>query len=135
MRKVFFYLLLCAIGTGIMLLIRFASGHTTIQEGEYYYSDTLRYGYNAMTACLFFLIGVAVGLYTRLNPWLTGLCVVIMLPAVSFYEAAVYTGSHNLIPIELFIHFVFALPAIVGVFVGRLIYNKRVMKLRGEGRR
>jgi hypothetical protein len=131
MKSILLYLLLAVIGTGIILMVRMISGHTTIQEGEYYYSDTLRYGYNVLTACLFFLIGVAAGLYTRLSPWLTGLFLIIMFPVISIYEATVYRGSHNLIPFEFAIFFVFAMPAIVGVFIGRLIYNKRVMKMRG----
>jgi hypothetical protein len=136
MKSVLLYLMVAGIGTGLLLMVRLVAPASAIQEGEYYLSSTLRSGYSVYTACLFFLVGVVVGYFTRLSPWLTGLALVIVCLVVVFYESLRYRGSHNLLPFELFMYIVFAFPGVVGVYVGRVIYNKRVVgeraKMKGE---
>jgi len=48
----------------------------------------------------------------------------LIFPITIVYEASLDTTSHNLLPFELIIHFVFALPAIAGVYIGRFVFKK-----------
>ena len=131
MRNLFWYLLLAALGTGIMFMISMLFKPPLPEHGGTdYYMENFRNGYNLVTAILFFLTGVAAGLYTRLNPWWTGLSLVLVLPVLAIIESIIFHGSHNLIPFELVMYMIFAFPAIVGVYIGRVIYNRRVQRLR-----
>lgn len=127
MKTVLLYLLVVAIGTGLLLLVGLGLPRSVAQGNEYYLSAMLRYGYNVYTACLFFVVGLSAGYFTRLDPWLTGLCLILVCLVVVFYESFRYPGSHNLLPFELFTYLVYGFPAVVGVYAGRLIYNKRVV--------
>jgi len=118
------YILLVFLG---FLLIFFCSTiqQTSLpQKGEYYYSSFLRNNYTVLCAFLFFFEGIVVGYIFKLNPWLSRLFLLLIFPLVSFYEATIYRGSHNLIPFELVIYFLFSLPAIAGVYIGKYISNK-----------
>ena len=128
MKSLLLYLIVAALGAGLMLMVGMVAPISAVEQGEYYLSSMLRKGYNVYTACLFFLTGVAAGYFTRLNPWLTGLALVIVCIVVVFYESFQYRGSHNLLPFELIVYLVYGFPAVVGVYVGRLMYNKRVVK-------
>jgi len=44
----------------------------------------------------------------------------------SVVEAIIYKESHNLISFELIIHFLFACPAIIGVYPGKFILGKTI---------
>lgn len=92
--------------------------------GEYYYSNFLRNNYSFISGSLFFLTGVAAGYYFKSNPWITGVSLISIFPIIAMYEATVYRGSHNLIPLELAVHFLFSLPAIIGTFLGKFIQKK-----------
>jgi uncharacterized membrane protein YphA (DoxX/SURF4 family) len=74
---------------------------------------------------LFFGAGILIGFFLKLNPWLAGIALIAALPLASFYEASVYKGSHNLIPFELIIYFLFSVPAITGVYIGRYFSLRR----------
>ena len=110
-----------------ILLVLFCSTiqHAALsQPGEYYYSGFLRNNYTVICASLFFIIGIVVGYFFRLNPWFSGLSLIFIYPMVSFYEATVYRGSHNLIPFELVVYFLFSLPGVFGVYLGRYVLRK-----------
>lgn len=131
MKNIFWYFLLAVLGTGVMFMISMLFKVPMPQQGgEYYYLEHFRNGFNLVTAVLFFLTGVAAGIYTRLNPWWTGISLIAVLPILAIIESIIYHGSHNLIPLELAMYMIFALPAIVGVYIGRLIYNRRVVRSR-----
>jgi hypothetical protein len=56
-----------------------------------------------------------------------------IFPIACFYEAAVYSSSHNLIPFELFFYFLFSLPITAGAYLGKLIAY-RVKTKRGTAK-
>jgi hypothetical protein len=128
MRIVFPYLLLAVIGAALIMMISFLTAAKPPAGWELYYSRIFYNGYNMMTAILFLLTGITVGLKTRLSPWLTGIALISVLPVLAIIESLVFRGSHNLIPFELIMYFLWSLPAIAGVYVGRLMYNKRVLR-------
>ncbi|WP_162126109.1 hypothetical protein [Flavobacterium phycosphaerae] len=119
------YLVLIPVGFLIIYASSLLHHVTPPDAGEYYYTNWLRNNYTFLTAGLFLLAGLAAGYYFKLNPWGIGLCLVLLFPIASFYEMTVYRGSHNLIPFELIIHFLMALPAIAGAFLGKLLNKKR----------
>ncbi len=127
-KHFFNYFLIFLAGTAIILLVSKVQPHTTPDPGEYYYSNTLRTGYTVWTAIIFFVAGIIVGVISKLNPWLAGLSLIFIFPLVTLYEGTIYRGSHNLLPFELVIFFVFALPCVIGVYAGKFIRNKSFNK-------
>jgi hypothetical protein len=71
------------------------------------------------------------GCVFRLNPWLTGLSLILVFPLTALTEGTVYRGSHNLIPFELGMHFLFALPAIVCAYIGGYIASRKQKEIIG----
>ena len=111
---------------GILLLILCSTiQHTAVRPpGEYYYSAFFRNNYTVPGALLFLMAGLLTGYFFKLNPWLSGLSLILIFPLVSFYEAIIYRGSHNLIPFELIIYFLFSLPGVLGVYLGKFISDR-----------
>lgn len=117
------FLMLFVAGALLMFLL------TLVQQvphasGEYYFSSLLVKNYTIVAGLLFFLTGIACGYMLRLNPWLAGLSLILIFPLTTIIEMIVYKGSHNLFPFELAIHFLFALPAIIGLYLGQFIFYK-----------
>ena len=94
-------------------------------EGEYHVSEFLKNSLIIPAWILFFVTGFLSGYFLRLNPWLSGILLFLVFPLVACYEATVYKGSHNLIPFELIIYFVYSLPSILAVYLGKYIYSRR----------
>lgn len=126
MKLLFKYLLLVVVGPLIILFCSLFQ-HTTLPTGEYHYSMFFGKNYTIPAVAIFLLTGIATGYYFNLNPWLTSLCLYLIFPIISIIEAIIYPGSHNLIPFEFVMYFVYALPAIFGVYIGRSI-KKQVIK-------
>ena len=124
MPNTFKYILLVFAGPLLILLGSILQQVPPPQSSEYYYSMFLLKNYTGLTAILFFLTGLLIGYYFKLNPWLSGICLVLIFPITIVYEASLDTTSHNLLPFELIVHFVFALPAIAGVYIGRFVFKK-----------
>ena len=113
------YFSLMLIGLGIIVCCSLFQ-HIATVPGEYHYSHFLMKNYLTIPAAtIFFIVSVAIGYYWRLNPWLSGLCLFFILPLTSVIEASVYRGSHNLIPFEFIGFFIFSLPSVIGVYIGR----------------
>ncbi len=103
--------------------------HITPIEGEYHYSRFLQGNYLTIPAVtIFFIIGFGVGYFWKLNPWLAGFCLFFIFPLTSIIEATVYKGSHNLIPFEFIFFFLFAMPSIIAVYIGRFIFRQVVKR-------
>jgi hypothetical protein len=119
------YAMLIVVGIALILFASMLQTVTAPSPGEYYYSDFLRNNYTLLAGGLFFGAGILIGFFLKLNPWLAGIALIAALPLASFYEASVYKGSHNLIPFELIIYFLFSVPAITGVYIGRYFSLRR----------
>lgn len=115
------YLSLVFAGLFLIILCSTMQPVEPLQSGEYFYSGFLRNHYTFLTAFMFFVVGLSVGYYMHLNPWYSGLSLILIFPLVSLYEAFVYRESHHLLPFEFMVHFLFALPAILGVYLGRFV--------------
>lgn len=122
------YGLLIILGVLIVLLASQMQHTAQPQVGEYYYSSFLRHNFTILTACLYTITGLMVGYFSKWNAWISGLSLVAIFPLVSFYEATVYHGSHNLIPLELVVFLSFAFPAIAGIYLGRYIAKRNQIR-------
>lgn len=119
--SIIFYIFLFFIGI-LILFVNNKIKHTIIpQPGEYYYSNFLRSNYSYIFGSLLFGAGIISGYYFNSNPWVTGISLIAVFPITAIYEATIYRGSHNLIPVELAVHILFALPAIIGAYIGRYV--------------
>ena len=113
------YFLLIVTGLGIIIFCSLFQ-HVPPVQGEYHYSNFVDKNYLTIPAVtIFFIVSIAVGYYWRLNPWLSGLCLFFIFPLTSIIEGIVYSGSHNLIPFEFIGFFIFSLPSVIGVYIGR----------------
>ena len=125
MRKPLLYLLTMFAGFLLVLLSGLIISRSLLQSEEYRYSGFLMQRYSILTGIFFLVGGFFAGYFFRLNHWLTGLFMVIWFPLATFYELIVYPGSHNLLGIEVFFHFVFMLPAVIGSYVGAIAWHRR----------
>lgn len=121
----FYYILATDVGICILWLNALFLNPATPQAGEYYYSNLLRTNYTYLSASLFFVTGLIAGYRIKINPWLTGFAMIAVFPIIAMYEATIYRGSHNLIPLEIAVHFLYALPAILGVYLGKFITKQK----------
>ena len=119
----FKYLLLMVLGLVILFCCSLFL-HVTPVAGEYHYSELLRSNYLTIPGVtIFFIAGFGVGYFWNLNPWVSGLCLFIIFPLTSIIEGIAYKGSHNLIPFELIIFFLFALPSVIAVYIGKSFFK------------
>lgn len=118
------YLLLIVVGLSIILCCSLFQ-HVTPVEGEYHYSEFLRGNYPTIpSVTTFIIVGLGVGYFWKLNPWLVGFCLFFIFPLTSIIESTVYKGSHNLIPFEFVVFFLFALPSIGAVYIGKFLFKQ-----------
>ncbi len=118
------YPVLVIIGLMIILLCSLIQNVPPPGKGEYYYSSFLRKNFTLLSNVLFLVTGLVVGYLSKLNPWYSGICLFLVFPVTSIIEATVYKGSHNLIPFELIIYFLMAIPTVIAVYIGRFIRRK-----------
>ncbi|RZJ31629.1 MAG: hypothetical protein EOO48_01545 [Flavobacterium sp.] len=130
--KILKYGMLTIIGFLIIIIGSRIQQTGSTKTGEYYYSSFLNNNYTVFTGSLFCVAGILTGYFFKLNPWLAGLALILIFPLVSFYEATVYRGSHNLIPFELVMYFLYSLPAIVGAYLGKIIANRVAIAKHGQ---
>lgn len=119
------FFILMLLGLGLILLASALQDVRPPQAGEYHYSSFLRYNYTWLTGVLFLLTGLAIGYRFRPNPWRAGIALIFIFPLVAMYEATVYRGSHNLIPLEFVIYFLFSLPAVAGLYAGKWMFHRQ----------
>lgn len=117
-------LLLGTIGFLLLLLCNTVQHTPSPAPGEYHYSNLLRNNFKLLAIILFTATGLATGYFFRLNAWLTGFGLILIFPLTAIIEGTVYKGSHNLIPFEMVIFAVYALPAIAAAFAGKLLAQK-----------
>lgn len=118
------FFLLVLLGLGLILLASTMQPVPPPPAGEYHYSSFLRYNYTWLTGTLFLLSGLAIGYRFHPNPWRTGIAMIFIFPLAAMYEATRYRGSHNLIPLEMIIYFLFSLPAIAGLYTGKWLAQR-----------
>jgi len=128
MAKTIRYLLL--VFAGLLIIVLCSTIQKTIppSTGEYHFSSFLKNNYTILTAIIFFIAGILIGYYLHLNPWLSGICLVLVFYITAIIESIVYRGSHNLIPFEFIMYFIFALPSIAGSYAGRLVFRGLVKR-------
>jgi hypothetical protein len=122
--KLIQYLFLVFIGFLLILLVSIILETPATPQGEYHYSSFLKNNYGITAGILFLIAGLAVGYLMELKPWLAGICLILIFPITVLYEATVYSGSHNLIPFEFLVFILYALPSLVGAYLGKWLSDK-----------
>jgi hypothetical protein len=122
-----YYIILSTLGLLILLLCNLFLSLPTSKFPEYHYSNLFRDNYTHLGVALFFITGFLAGYFYKLSPLIGGLSLCLVFPITAVIEAIIYPGSHNLIPFEFAIHFVFALPPVLAIAIGRFAY-KQVIK-------
>ena len=97
--------------------------------GEYHYSRFLSNNFTFLAKTVYVLAGFAAGYYcSSIHPLLIGLLLFFIFPFVIMVEGTVYRGSHNLLPLELIVVFIFSLPSVIAALLGRLLHKQRLKK-------
>lgn len=118
------YLFLVFIGFLLILLVSIILETPASPPGEYHYSSFLNNNYGITAAILFLIAGLAVGYLMELKPWLAGICLILIFPLTSMYEATIYRSSHNLIPFEFLFFLLYALPSLAGAYLGKWLSDR-----------
>jgi len=123
----FKYLLLGVLGP-LTIIISSLFQNIIIPKEQQGFSYFLNYNFTMPVGTIFFITGVLIGYFWQLNPWKVGLCLFLVFPVTAFIEILIYRGSHNLIPFELLIYFLYALPCIIAVYIGKYISQQRAKR-------
>ena len=107
-----------------MLILQYFQNIPTPPSGEYYYSKLLRLNFTWIAILLYSIAGFTIGYLFQINCFQVGLSLIGIFPITSIIESIIYPGSHNLIPFEFAVFFVYGLPAIIAAFIGINIYKK-----------
>jgi len=131
LNKLFKCFLLFITGLVIVLLCSLFHQLPLPAKGEYFYSNFLRTNYTLLARVIFIISGFLIGYFYQLNPWYSGISLFLIFPITSVIEALIYSGSHNLIPFEFAFHLLMAIPTVISVFLGRLLF-RQVAKRRAK---
>jgi hypothetical protein len=122
--KIIQYLFLVIVGLLLILLVSIILETPTTPPGEYHYSSFLQNNFGVFACILLLIAGLVIGYLMNLIPWLAGLCLVMIYPLISIYEATAYRGSHHLIPFEFLVFLLYAIPPIIGTYLGKWISDR-----------
>ena len=117
-----FFLIL--LGALIMFILQYFQNTPAPPSGEYYYSKLLRLNFTCIAILLYTITGFTIGYYFQLNCFIVGISLIGIFPITSIIESTIYPGSHNLIPFEFAVFFVYGLPAIIAAFAGKWLFEK-----------
>jgi len=126
-RRIFTDLLLVVVGVSIIFISSLLQHIKIPKEQEYLFSSFLNYNFTKPVGVVFFITALLIGCLFKLNPWEVALCLFVVFPITSIVEGAFYPDSHNLIPFEFAMYFIYALPSIIAVYIGKFI-SKQLAK-------
>ena len=121
-------LLIVLLGAMIMVALICLQGKPFPDPGEYHYSRLLRSNFTGMAVGFYVVAAFALGIRFRYNPFRVGISLIGIFPITAVVEATYYRGSHNLIPFEFFIYFLYALPAVMAAFAGNWLFKRQQAK-------
>ena len=121
-------LLIVLLGAMIMVALIYLQGKPFPDPGEYHYSRLLRNNFTGMAVGFYVVAAFALGIRFRYNPFRVGISLIGIFPITAVVEATYYRGSHNLIPFEFFIYFLYALPAVMAAFAGNWLFKRQQAK-------
>jgi hypothetical protein len=124
LSKLISSLLIILLGVFIMAALIFLQGKPVPAPGEYHYSYMLRGNFTWIAILIHVIAGFALGYRFQFNPFRVGICLIGIFPLTAVIEATYYKGSHNLIPFEFLMHFLYALPAVGAAFAGTGLFKR-----------
>jgi hypothetical protein len=119
----FRYIMLAITGVMIMVLCGSFQDEPLPAGGEYFYSNFFRNNFKLPAQVLFIIAGFIAGYVYRLNPLLTGFSLFLFFPLTAILEMINYKGSHNLVPMEFVMFFLYAIPSIIAAFLGKRMHK------------
>jgi hypothetical protein len=94
------------------------------RAGEYFLTQLAQSLVGFVSLPLAGFLAVALGYFTRAHIAVIGLAMVAVFPAIAVYEMTRFRGSHNLIPFELAIIAVCAVPLMLAAWFGRRLARR-----------
>lgn len=118
-------LLIGLLGALIMAALILMQGIPSPAPGEYKYSQMLRNNFTWIALVAHLLAGFVLGYRYQVNPLLVGICLISIFPITAILESTYYRGSHNLIPFEFIVYFIYSLPAASAAFIGKWLNERK----------
>ena len=95
------------------------------ESGEYFLTELAMGQIGGVSIPLAMASAFGFGFFGRMHPVLVGFLMVAVFPFISIYEATRFPGSHNLLPFELAVVSVWAVPLMLFAWLGRLAGRRR----------
>ena len=111
-----------------MAALIFLQGKPIPEPGEYKYSLMLRTNFTWIALLVQVISGFILGYRHNLNPFLVGVSLISVFPLTAIMESIYYRGSHNWIPVEFVIYFLYSLPATSAAFIGKYLAKAKQAK-------
>ena len=108
-----------------MATLIFIQGKPVPVPGEYKYTQMLRSNYTWVAIFIQIITGFALGVKYQYNPLRIGICLIGIFPLTATLESICYRGSHNLIPLEFAVYFLYSLPTACAAYAGKWIIKER----------
>ena len=121
------YLILAVVGLS-MIIVGSLFQNITIPKEQQDFSHYLNYNFTKPVGTAFFIVAIVLGYFLKVNPLIAGLCMFSVFPLTSLIEIMIDGTSHNLLPFEIAMYIVYALPSIFGLYLGRLIAQRSAKK-------
>jgi hypothetical protein len=112
-------------GALILFLLSFVQVGAPPEKGEYFLSSFFRNEVSWLAVIPMALLAFAACYFWRWNAWITGFGLLGIFPIAVFFEAAVYRGSHNLLPIEMIAFGIISIPNLTGALFGAYLARRK----------
>lgn len=130
MSKLVSSLLIILLGALIMSALIFLQGKPIPEPGEYKYSLMLRSNFTWVAILVQVIAGFLLGYWLTYNPFFIGICLLFIFPFTAILESIYYRGSHNLIPFEFVVYFLYSLPATSAAFLGKFLAKRQLLSTK-----
>jgi len=76
-------------------------------------------GISMWSFAFLFSTGFVMRYFTKLSGWKIGLATMSLFPVMAILELIVDSTSHSMLPFEIIMYAVYAIPAIIGAYIGQ----------------
>ncbi|HSH19244.1 MAG TPA: hypothetical protein VLA03_02250 [Draconibacterium sp.] len=119
-QKWILYLLTAVLGVlSILLPVFFQAGLKHYESSLFSLIRDCIEGISMWSFALLFSTGFVMRFYTKLSGWKIGLATMALFPVMAILELSVDSTSHNLLPLEIIMYAIYAIPAIIGAYIGQ----------------
>lgn len=125
--ELFTYLLLALAGLAVIYISSLFQD-IAIPKEQQDFLHYLNYNFTKPVGVVFFLAGIVIGYFSKLNPLIAGVCLFSVFPLASIVDIFINPDGHNLWPFEFAMYLGYALPTILALYLGRFVATRIVKR-------